>query len=335
MSPYKYIATLDTPRAEDLYRPEGITSFPVGNQFNLDSFNAGWKGDVHILRTERAEMVRAITDAGIPLLVLPQLLSTFKRANGMSEAIEYVRDPVSVSRDGRMLLFKMSAETRRMEPQIHALFAEALGLKAVHAQAGLNEGGNSRVLNIKGEPWIFASTSVRSDLNGLTEQADFLGIPETNRIFLELTDGFHFDCAFMPVVDGNETLHVASSMDAFSDKSRQTIERTVSDLEGELHELDSTDVELMAPNQLFTGSHIFRTEPFVNQSLEARWTSLPGIGVSTFPLTQNRRTGGQVHCLTQEVYVPEPLDPQSIRAALSRHSDVFGDNPEVKIFNNY
>ena len=337
MDIHKYIVTLDTPQPEDLYYPNGIVTSSVGNEYNEDSFREGWKGDVDVLRDERTGMVNAIAEAGVPLVVLPRPLKSFRDPLGMTEAIDYVRDPIAVSRQGEVLLFNMAAERRRPEAGVHELFANALGLKPIRSQRGFNEGGNSRVLPIPDEHWIFASTSVRSDRNGLDEQADFLGIPDSRRRFMDIIGGkgFHFDCIFMVAVDGNSVVHVASYMDAFPSDSRRTIEEAVRSLDGNLYELELTDVDNMAPNQLFTGCKIFRTGSFANYRTESTWTSLPGVEVTTFPLTQNFKTGGQVHCLTQEVYTPEPLDAALVAAALSQHPDVFGTHPKVEIFNNH
>ncbi len=337
MGVHKYIVTLDTPFPEDLYYPNGVVTRTPGNEYNEAALREGWKGDVNVLRAERAGMVDAIAKAGVPLVVLPRPLKSFRTHAGIvTEAIDYVRDPISVSREGKVILFNMAAETRQWEAGVHELFAEALGLEVLRSQRGFNEGGNSRVPQVGNESWMFASTSVRSSMDGLAEQADFLGIPQSRRQFVDIIQGkgFHFDCVFMVAVDGKSVVHVASYMDAFPPDSRRTIEQAVRSLDGSLDELQLADVENMAPNHLFTGRNIFRTAPFVDPQTESKWTSLPGVEVATFPLTQNLKTGGQVHCLTQELYTPEPLDAGRIRAALSKHPDVFGTEPKVEIFNN-
>jgi len=317
----KTILTLEP--VTDEYYPEGVRSLTPGNEHNEASMREKWRGDVELLNRERAAMLEAFREAGVPVLLMPSPSRAYKTKHDVRESVQYVRDTMVGGQDGRVLLFNIKTQARSVETEVSRKYLEAMGLDVIESSRGFNEGGNSRMLYRADGPWMFASTSVRSSREALLEQAEFLKVPEDQRLIMNIQKGFHFDCGFMILTDESEAFHAVVHRKAFDAPSNHRLDAFARTHEIELMDATDEDAESMALNQLFTHGASFRSAPFSQDETESRWTSIPGVDIYTTPLTENRHTGGQNHCLTQEIYSPKPMDLDAVNRRLSAYPDLF------------
>lgn len=321
MEMFKTIIAMEAPKDE--HYPDGILNLTKGNLQNEASQKAGWRGNVELLNQEREAMLAAMEEAGVPVLVLPTPDRNYKNQFNVRDAVNYIRDTMICNKEGNALVFNMGEGSRHAERPVTEAFLEAMTVPAVPSQRGHNEGGNSRILYRADGPWMFASTSVRSNSEGLDEEAEFLRVPQNQRLTMNVEKGFHFDCGLMVLVDASGRFHAAVHRNSFDAASNHLLDAFARDHDMVLHEATNHDEDQMALNQLFTHGKLFRSAPFSDLNVEAAWNSIPGVPVWTTPLTENKHTGGQVHCLTQEIYTPDPISIEEVNKYLETKPDMF------------
>ena len=302
----------------------------------VESAENGWKGDVETLIGEKRNLIAELSTAGVPLIVVPHPTELL-HGGTVTHDVEYMRDPfIADEKSGRALLFDMGEKTRRREREFYEKLFDILGVSSVDSRSGHNEGGNTRRFWVDGETLLISAASTRTQISALYEKAAFLDIPFSHQVILEIQNGttFHLDCALTGVV-GRDRMNIYAWMDAFTEESRRKIEDVVKRLDAGFYPLGKEDTDNLTINQLQVNGHVFASSRF---SCDKAWQSLhdlEGVKVVHTPLTQNIRTNGQTHCLTNELWLPEPIDVDSVNEQIEQFSDIFPPSSEVKVFNNY
>lgn len=328
--PYEYLMLLDNPPKEVGYWRKGIPEAAPGNEQMQSAAEKRWLGDIDQLRREHDALIKEMVEAKVPLIILPYPDPKHLNSGLITQDIEFLRDPSITARDGRAMTLKMGAPTRASEPQWSRVAFEAFNIPTVEMKSGCHEGGNTKYIDVDEERWYFSGTSTRSDNDGIRTVEEFLGQIKTRHTKLDLMDGLHLDCVFTTFNDDGKP-KLFAWMDAFTPASRKTIEASARSMVAELILLDKADADRLTPNYIQWKDHIFATGKFqrkqAQQVLEAGRTHIT-------PLNQNLHLGGAVHCLSKEVYAPEPIDPKKAGDSINK-SGLFIPDSRIRIFNNY
>ena len=317
------------------YWPEGIGNAAPGNGHMLDSQEIQWRGHIDVLREEHGDLMRSLIEAEVPLIVVPYPSPELFDQPGITQDIEFMRDPSLGAQRGEALILQMGAPSRRGEAEVTGIIYDALGVPHRTAHRGIHEGGNTKEIQIGDETWYFSGTSKRSGRDGLEEASEFLGNSEegVRHVLLAVDNGLHVDCISTGAVSPEGQVILSSWMDGFTPDSQRAIEQAARDLDADLYELDKKDAEELNSNRIQWGDHLFTTGRFNNRAAREAIDN-SGLQIHVTPLSQNLRLGGGIHCLTKEVFMHTPVDAAMATAHLTE-SGLFIPGGEVKIYNNY
>lgn len=328
---FEYLMLLDNPPKEVGYWPKGIAEAAPGNEQMLASQEKRWLGNIDVLRKEHQSLITVLNERKVPLIVLPYPDESHLDSGAITQDIEFMRDPTITARDGRALALRMGAPSRQKEPEWSTAALEAFDIPVEEMRLGYHEGGNTKYVDVNGTRWYFSGTSSRSDAEGIRAVEEFLGNGTTRHTKLDLVDGLHLDCVFTGIVaEGKAKLF--AWMDGFAPGSRKIIEATARDMRAELWPLDKDDADRLTPNGIQWGEHVFSTGKFNRRDVQQ--AAETGAKVTISPLTQNLHLGGAIHCLSKEVYAPQPIDPKKATEKLQK-SGLFTKDGRVRIYNNY
>lgn len=328
-----YLMIMESPPAEVGYWPNGIPEAAPGNGHMQEAQEKKWLGDVTRLRQEHQALIARLARSGVPLIVVPYPKEDVFKENGLTQDIEFLRDPSLTRPDGTMLLLNMGAPTRRNEPELNKVFFDALGVPTQTMPKGYHEGGNTRFFKLDGKTWYISGTSTRSDAEGLQVVTEFLTEkdPTIRHECFDLVDGLHLDCVFTHLVT-QDGVKFFAWMDAFTAPSRRKMEKLAKDLSAPLYPITKADADALTPNQVQWGDEVFASGKYTSKQVQQEAET--GVTRHTLDLSQNRFLGGAAHCLTREVTTQAPIDPKRATAHL-QNSGLFQYDARLRVFNNY
>lgn len=346
MDSYKYLVTFGQPDQDTAdkigYWPNGIDGKKVGagNPQMERAHESGWKGDIEIRREEAKNFIHALIQAGVPTLELPYPNPQRLQAIGVSYDVEFLRDQVVARRDGTVMAFPMGTPHRTCEAPLIETIYRAIGVKDVVRLGKKHEGGNIvRLFMPDGTAWVFSGTSERTAPRAVQGGFRFLKPDTEERQFslgVKNGEALHVDCIFKPtvaVIDGETVVTFIVHPDGLSRGSQKRMETAAKMLSADIIEISRAAADSMATNGVIHDGTLINpvklSNPKKQAILEARLKEFVHV-----PTTQTAQVGGAFHCLTQELWMPEPINAEALNWRLYK-TGLFKEGSEAKVHNNH